>query len=46
LHYLDLSGKRIASRIRNGKKGQMTAFAGKLQPADIDALIACLRTLK
>jgi mono/diheme cytochrome c family protein len=46
LHGLDLSDEWIANRIRNGKKGQMTAFAGKLPPADIDALIAYLRTLK
>ena len=46
LHGLDLSDEWIANRIRKGKKGQMTAFAGKLQPADIDALIAYLRTLK
>ena len=46
LHGLDLSDEWIANRIRKGKKGQMTAFAGKLQPAEIDALIAYLRTLK
>jgi mono/diheme cytochrome c family protein len=46
LHGLDASDEWIANRIRKGKKGQMTAFAGKLQPADIDALIAYLRTLK
>jgi len=46
LHNLELSDQWIANRIRNGKKGQMTAFAGKLQPADIDALIVYLRTLK
>jgi mono/diheme cytochrome c family protein len=46
LHGLDLSDEWIANRIRKGKKGQMTAFAGKLQEADIDALIAYLRTLK
>jgi mono/diheme cytochrome c family protein len=46
LHDLDVSDQWIANRIRDGKKGKMTAFAGKLQPADIDALIAYLRTLK
>lgn len=46
LHNLDFTDEWIANRIRNGKKGQMTAFAGKLQPADIDALIAYLHTLK
>jgi mono/diheme cytochrome c family protein len=46
LHGLDVSDEWIANRIRKGKKGQMTAFAGKLQPAEIDALVAYLRTLK
>jgi mono/diheme cytochrome c family protein len=46
LHNLDVSDQWIANRIRSGKKGQMTAFAGKLQPADIDALIVYLCTLK
>ncbi len=46
LHGLSDSDEWIANRIRKGKKGQMTAFAGKLQDADIDALIAYLRTLK
>jgi len=46
LHNLDFTDEWIGNRIRNGKKGQMTAFAGKLQPADIDALIAYPRTLK
>jgi mono/diheme cytochrome c family protein len=46
LHNLDLSDEWIGNRIRNGKKGQMTAFAGKLQPAEISALVAYLHTLK
>ena len=46
LHRLDDSDEWITNRIRNGKKGQMTAFAGKLQPAEIAALLAYLRTLK
>ena len=46
LHALDDSDQWIANRIREGKKGKMTAFAGKLRPADIDALVAYLRTLK
>lgn len=46
LHSLDWTNEQIAARIRNGRKGQMTAFAGKLQPADIDALVQYLRTLK
>ena len=46
LHGLDLTDDWIANRIRKGKKGQMTAFAGKLQPAEIDALVAYVQTLK
>ena len=46
LHDLDLPEAWIANRIRKGKKGQMTAFAGKLQPAEIDALVAYVRGLK
>lgn len=46
LHNLDWTDRQIAGRIRNGKKGQMTAFAGKLQPSEIEALIPYLRTLK
>jgi mono/diheme cytochrome c family protein len=46
LHGLDVSDQWIAERIRNGKAGQMTAFAGKLQGSEINILIAYLRTLK
>jgi mono/diheme cytochrome c family protein len=46
LHNLDWTDEEIATRIRNGKKGQMTAFAGKLSPENIRDLIAYLRTLK
>jgi mono/diheme cytochrome c family protein len=46
LHDLDWTGQQIATRIRNGKRGQMTAFAGKLQPAQIDALVAYVQSLK
>jgi mono/diheme cytochrome c family protein len=46
LHNLDLTADWIANRIRKGKAGQMTAFAGKLQPAEIDALVAYVKTLK
>ena len=45
LHKLDESDDWIANRIRKGKAGQMTAFAGKLQPAEINAVIVYLRTL-
>ena len=46
LHNLDWTDGQIATRIRNGKKGQMTAFAGKLSPEQISEVIAYLRTLK
>ena len=45
LHDLDWTDKQIADRIRNGKKGQMTAFSGKLQTTEIESLIAYLHTL-
>ncbi len=46
LHSLDWTDEQIATRIRNGKKGQMTAFAGKFSPEQIGEVIAYLRTLK
>jgi cytochrome c oxidase cbb3-type subunit 3 len=46
LHGLDWTDEQIAVRVRNGKKGQMTAFAGKLQPTEIESVIAYLHTLK
>jgi cytochrome c oxidase cbb3-type subunit 3 len=46
LHNLDWTDKQIADRIRNGKKGQMTAFDGKLKTTEIESIIAYLRTLK
>jgi mono/diheme cytochrome c family protein len=46
LHALDVSDQWIANRIRNGKAGEMTAFNGKLQASEINALIAYLHTLK
>src|ERR1700722_11645614 len=46
LHLLDWTDLQIANRIRNGKKGQMTSFAGKLQPSDIDSLVGYVRSLK
>jgi mono/diheme cytochrome c family protein len=46
LHNLDWTDEQIATRIRNGKKGQMTAFAGKLSAGQINEIIAYLRTLK
>jgi mono/diheme cytochrome c family protein len=46
LHNLEFTDAWIANRIRKGKAGQMTAFGGKLRPAEIDALVAYVRTLK
>jgi mono/diheme cytochrome c family protein len=46
LHNLDFTDEWIANRIRKGKAGQMTAFAGKLQPAEIAALVAYVQSLK
>lgn len=46
LHNLDWSDAQIATRIRNGKKGQMPAFAEKFSPAEIREVTAYLRTLK
>jgi mono/diheme cytochrome c family protein len=46
LHKLDLTDEEIERRIQTGKKGQMTAFAGKLQQSEIDALVAYVRGLK
>jgi cytochrome c oxidase cbb3-type subunit 3 len=46
LHKLDATDEWITNRIRNGKAGQMTAFAGKLQTSEISTLLAYLRTLK
>jgi len=46
LHKLDWTDGQITVRIRNDKSGQMTAFAGKLSPEEISALVAYVRTLK
>jgi mono/diheme cytochrome c family protein len=46
LHDLGFTDDWIANRIRKGKAGQMTAFAGKLQPAEIAALVAYVQSLK
>jgi len=45
LHHLDSTDAQIAARIRNGKKGQMTAFVGKFTAENITEVIAYLRTL-
>ncbi len=46
LHNLDWTDEQIATRIRNGKKGQMTAFAGKFSAQQIRDVVAYLRALK
>ena len=46
LHALDWTDEQIAKRIRTGKKGQMTAFEGKLTEAEIKVITAYVRTLK
>jgi mono/diheme cytochrome c family protein len=46
LHDLDFTDEWMANRIRKGKAGEMTAFAGKLKPAEIEALVAYVKTLK
>lgn len=46
LHNLDWTDKQIATRIRNGKKGQMKAFSGKFSPEQIEDVVGYLRTLK
>ena len=45
LHGLKKSDEWIARRIRDGVKGEMTAFADKFSQSDIEALIAYLRSL-
>jgi cytochrome c oxidase cbb3-type subunit III len=46
LHNLDRTDEQITARIRNGKKGQMTAFAGKFSPQQTRDVVTYLRTLK
>jgi mono/diheme cytochrome c family protein len=43
LHKLDWTDEQIARRIRNGKKGQMTAFSGKLSDVEIASLVKYVR---
>jgi mono/diheme cytochrome c family protein len=45
LHGIDWTKEEIANRIRKGKAGQMTAFAGKLKPEEIEALVTYVREL-
>jgi mono/diheme cytochrome c family protein len=46
LHGVTKSDARITSMIQNGVKGEMPKFASKLSAADVQALIAFVRTLK
>ena len=46
LHNLHKSDDFISRRIRNGVKGEMTAFGEKFSGDDVKSLIAYLRTLK
>lgn len=46
LHQIDWTDEEIATRIRNGKKGQMTAFAGKLNASEIQSVVSYVRSLK
>lgn len=46
LHDLGWTDEQIANRIRHGKSGQMTAFAGKLPPSEINLLVTYVRGLK
>jgi len=46
LHHLDWTDEQITGRIRNGKKGQMPAFAAKLTADQINLIKDYVRTLK
>jgi len=46
LHHLDWSAEQIATRVRQGKKGQMPAFAGKLSARQITDVVSYLQTLR
>ena len=46
LHGLHKSDARLTTIIKGGIKGEMPAFAKKFNDADVQALIAYLRTLK
>ena len=46
LHGVPKSDARIASLIKNGIKGEMPKFGAKLTDADVQALIAFVRSLK
>src|SRR5580658_5990043 len=46
LHGVTKSDARIASLIKDGKKGEMPKFGAKLNDTEVQALIAFVRTLK
>ena len=46
LHGVMKSDGKIANLIKNGKKGEMPKFSQKLSDADVQALIAFIRSLK
>jgi mono/diheme cytochrome c family protein len=46
LHGVLKSDDRIASVIKNGKKGEMPKFSAKLSDAQVQALVAFVRSLK
>jgi mono/diheme cytochrome c family protein len=46
LHGVTKSDARISSLIKNGIKGEMPKFGAKLTDADVQALIAFVRSLK
>ena len=46
LHGVTKSDARIASMIQNGVKGKMPKFGAKLTAADVQELIAFVRSLK
>jgi len=46
LHGVTKSDARIASLIKDGKKGEMPKFSTKLNDAEVQALVAFVRSLK
>jgi mono/diheme cytochrome c family protein len=46
LHGVTKSDARIASLIKNGKKGEMPKFASKLSDSEVQALVAFVQSLK
>lgn len=46
LHGVTKSDARIASLIKNGKKGEMPKFESKLSDSEVQAVIAFVRSLK